>query len=116
VVTTACGLLQALLGMGILGSLGGVFSVHRTIGYATLLAAVAVAVFAVLWMRRSGNKGLMFHALSLPVLAIIQIGVAEMGIVAVHVIVGILFLVAAAALATLAFRKGGKGLAERRTA
>lgn len=106
-LTALCGILQTVLGLGMVGNLSGVYSFHRTLGYATLLVVVIAAVLAVLWSRRSGNKGLMFHAISVAVLALIQIGVGEMSITWLHITLGVLFLVAAAALATLAFRKPG---------
>lgn len=98
---------QLLLGIGLLGDLTGVFPIHRTLGYITFLAAVAAAVCAVLWSRRSGNKGLMFHTISVAVLGLIQIGVAEMGVTWLHVVVGVLFLLDAVAATTLSFRKPG---------
>lgn len=112
-LTALGGILQLLLGLGILGSIGGVFSTHRMLGYITLGVSVLAALFAVLWASRSGNKGLMFHAITVAVLALAQVGLGEMGLRWVHVIVGILFFVAALALATLSFRSGGLGRAQR---
>lgn len=105
---------QTLLGLGILGSLGGVFPLHQTLGYVLFLDTLAAAVSAVLWSRRSGNKGLMMHAISVAVLALIQIGIAEMGVVWLHVVVGLLILVAVIALFTLSMRKSGASRSERR--
>lgn len=112
--TALLAIVQALMGMGILGSLGGVFGIHRTLGFISLGAAVLAAIFAVVWSTRSGNKGLMFHAISVAVLALAQIGLGEMGLRWVHVGVGLLYLVAAVALGTLSFRRGGAGRAQRR--
>lgn len=112
-LTALGGILQLLLGLGILGSIGGVFSTHRMLGFITLGVSVLAALFAVLWASRSGNKGLMFHAITVAVLALAQVGLGEMGLRWVHVIVGILFFVAALALATLSFRSGGLGRAQR---
>lgn len=112
-LTALGGILQLLLGLGILGSIGGVFSTHRMLGFITLGVSVLAALFAVLWSSRSGNKGLMFHAITVAVLALAQVGLGEMGLRWVHVIVGILFFVAALALATLSFRSGGLGRAQR---
>lgn len=109
-------IVQTLLGLGILGSLGGVFPLHQTLGYVLFLDTVAAAVSAVLWSRRSGNKGLMMHAISVAVLALIQIGIAEMGVVWLHVVVGLLILIAVIALFTLSMRKGGASRSERRGA
>lgn len=109
-------IVQTLLGLGILGSVGGLFPVHQGLGYLLLLDTIAAAVCAVLWSRRSGNKGLMMHAISVAVLALIQIGIAEMGVVWLHVVVGLLILVAVIALFTLSMRKGGAARSERRGA
>jgi hypothetical protein len=109
-------IVQTLLGLGVLGDLGGMFSIHQGIGYLVLLATVAAAVFAVLWSRQSGNKGLMMHAITVAVLALIQIGIAQMGVVWLHVIVGVLILIAAIALFTLSMRGGGASRSQRREA
>jgi hypothetical protein len=114
-VTAVLSIVQLLLGVGLLGSLSGVFPVHRTLGYIAFLAAVAAAVFAVLWSRRSGNKGLMFHTISVAVLGLIQVGIGEMGVVWLHVVVGLLFLVDAVAASPLSFRKPGSVLQETHT-
>ncbi|PWH05089.1 hypothetical protein DEO23_14940 [Brachybacterium endophyticum] len=119
IVSGAAGLLvvvQALLGFGLLGNLGALFPVHQGIGYLILLATVVAAVFAVLWSRAGGNTGMMMHAIAVAVLALIQIGIAETGVIWLHVVVGLLILVAAVALATLSLRSGGSSRPRRRSA
>ncbi len=78
---------------------------HRIVGQASLLVAVFAAVSAVLWARAGGNRGLMFHAIGMAVLALAQVALGEMGVRTVHMTLGVLILAGAVALATLAYRK-----------
>lgn len=99
---------QTILGLTLLG--GGNPSVHRILAMTVFALSVLAALASVVWMRPSGNKGLMFHAIGVGLIALIQIGLGEAGAVTgpmtwVHLILGLLFLVAAIALATLSIRK-----------
>lgn len=85
----------------------GTAHLHGVLGQGTVVITAVAAVAAFLWMRESGNKGLFGHAASVLVLSILQVGLAEMGQVWVHVVVGVLFLLAAVSLFTLAARKPG---------
>jgi hypothetical protein len=96
---------QAVLGFLIVSGNGG--SQHGTIANLTFVVVLVAAVAAFLWMRRSGNKGLFMHAAGMLVIAIVQLGLGEMGQRAAHIAVGVLFLVGSVALATLSFRKPG---------
>lgn len=96
---------QAVLGLMIVG--GTWVGEHGTIGNLTFVVALVAAVAAFLWSRRSGNKGLFMHAAGMAVIALAQVALGEMGLRTVHIAVGVLFLVGAVALATLAFRKPG---------
>lgn len=80
---------------------------HGDTGYLTFVVSLVAAVAAFLWMRSSGNKGLFMHAVSMAVLFLVQVGLAEMDLKWVHVVLGVLLLVGSLALATLSYRKPG---------
>ncbi|MFK5633913.1 MULTISPECIES: hypothetical protein [unclassified Ornithinimicrobium] len=103
------GVLQTVLGFGWVSMPGW----HGTLGNVTFVVALLAAVFAFLWMRRSANKGLFMHAAGMAVLALVQIALGEMEIREVHMATGVLFLLGSVALATLAFRKPGRALADQ---
>lgn len=105
ILTAVFALVQA--GYGLLIAFGNpnLASVHKPIGFITLALSVVAAVTAGLWAKHSGNRGLAWHGLAVAVLALVQIGLGEMHLEVVHISVGVLFLIAAAALATLALRK-----------
>lgn len=104
-VVSIFALAQAALGGTVLGGgEGGIRNIHGYIGYATFVVALVTAFFAWKAAQASGNKGTLYHAISLPVLALVQIGLAEMNVKWVHVIVGVLFLVAAFGLYAMADR------------
>ncbi|MDN5563559.1 hypothetical protein EDD41_2182 [Luteococcus japonicus] len=101
-------LIQLGLGVALLTSYSnGLAKAHSGFGYITLLASIVAAFFAFqLSKADSSAKGLFFHALSLPVLAIIQTGLGEMiggsnGLKWLHVALGIAFVGAAVSLYTL---------------
>ena len=104
-VLAALALLQTVLGFIIVS--GSWVTWHGDTGYLAFVVSLVAAVAAFLWMRRSGNKGLFMHAVSMAVLFLVQIGLAEMDLKWVHVVLGVLLLVGSAALATLAYRKPG---------
>lgn len=110
-VVLGCVLVQAALGIASLTGYHQVNEVHGWIGYLGFLASIAASVFAFQASKADPRaKGLFFHALSLPVLAIIQIGIIEMSQGAgamkwVHVVLGFAFLVAAAGLYAMSNRK-----------
>lgn len=111
-VVLACVLIQAALGIASLTGYHQVNEIHGWIGYLGFLAGIAAAFFGFQASKADANlKGLFFHALSLPVLAIIQIGIIEASQGAgpmkwVHVVLGFAYLVAAAALYTLSAKRG----------
>ena len=106
VVASLLAIMQALLGFGVVQVRG----LHGTLGNALFVVMLVAAVAAFLWSRTSHNKGLLMHAAGMAVLAIVQIGLGEMGQRSLHIAVGMLFLLGALALATLSFRKPGTGL------
>ncbi len=115
IATGVTALTQGVLGLGIITNTGSVYGLHTIIGYVTLLVAVVAAVLSVLWKGISGNKGLMFHAIGVAVLAIAQVGLGASGVRLPHIILGVLILIAAVALATLSLRPHGLS-AQRRAA
>ncbi|SOC51579.1 hypothetical protein [Ornithinimicrobium cerasi] len=110
VLTALLAIWQTVVGFGWVDGGGQ----HGTIGNVTFVVALVAAVAAFLWSRASGNKGLLMHAAGMAVLALVQIGLGEMSLAGVHMAVGVLFLVGAVALATLAIRKPGVALDEQR--
>lgn len=106
-------LVQAALGGTVLGGSGGIRDVHGYVGYATFVVSLVAAFLAWQLSRKTGSKGTFFHALSLPVLALLQIGLAEMDVKWVHVGVGVLFLLAAFGLYAMADRPVDNAVAPR---
>ena len=101
-------IVSPLLALGPLTGSGPLNALHGMVGNTNLLLAILAGVAGVLWGRASGNKGLMMHALSLPVLALIQILLGELHVTMVHIVLGFAYLLAAVALVTLALRKPGR--------
>ncbi|GAB3712324.1 hypothetical protein [Mariniluteicoccus flavus] len=105
---TALGaLVQAGIGGSMLTSGPGMAGVHGTIGLITMILAVVAGIAAGLWAKQGGNTGMMWHALTVAVLAVLQYGLGEMGpgMQIAHIVIGLILLVAAIGLVTLAFRK-----------
>lgn len=105
------------LGLGI-AMLTGYYSLalakaHSGFGYLTLLASIVAAVLAFQASKADATaKGLFFHALSLPVLAIAQTGLGEMiggsdGLKWLHVALGLAFVGASVSLYTLVDKRIG---------
>ena len=100
-------IISPLLATGPLTSSGPLHAMHGMVGNLNFVLALVAGIAGILWGRASGNKGLMYHALSLPVLAVIQIALGEMHLTMVHIVLGFAYLLAAVALFTLALRKPG---------
>lgn len=94
-----------LLALGPLTASGPLHALHGMLGNINVVLALAAGVAGVLWKRASGNAGLMGHALSLPILAVVQVALGEMGLAMVHIGLGFAYLLAAVSLATLALRR-----------
>lgn len=106
-ILSVLALAQAALGGTVLsGGGGGIRDFHGYIGYATFVVAIITAVLAAKAAKVTGNKGTLYHAISLPVIALIQIGLAEMDLKWVHVAFGVTFLIAAFGLYAMADRPG----------
>lgn len=98
-------LISPLLATGPLSGSGPLHAMHGMVGNLNFVLALVASIAGILWGRASGNKGLMFHALSLPLLAVIQIALGQMHLTMVHIVLGFAYLLAAVALFTLALRK-----------
>ena len=81
--------------------------VHGMVGYLSLLSMITATIAAYVWFRKGGSKGLVMHAGGVAVLMLVQIGLGEAKVAPVHVALGILIVLGAIALATLAYRKPG---------
>jgi len=81
--------------------------VHGMVGYLSLLSMITATIAAYVWFRKGGSKGLVMHAGGVAVLMLVQIGLGEAKVAPVHVALGILIVLGAGALATLAYRKPG---------
>lgn len=101
-ITAVLSIVQALRGFGWIPL---DWSWHGHLGNATFVTALVAAIFAFLWSRRTGDKGLFMHAAGMAVLAVVQIGLGEMELRSVHIAVGVFFLIGAVALGTLSFRR-----------
>lgn len=93
-VTAVLLLIQLALGIMIATGIGDevVRQIHAVVGYLSLLSSAVAAFFAWQVAKLSGSKGVFFHAVSLPVLMVVQIGLAEMNLEVVHIILGILIV------------------------
>ncbi|WP_282006190.1 hypothetical protein [Propioniciclava sinopodophylli] len=98
-------LISPLLATGPLSGSGPLHAMHGMVGNLNFVLALVASIAGIVWGRASGNKGLMFHALSLPLLAVIQIALGQMHLTMVHIVLGFAYLLAAVALFTLALRK-----------
>lgn len=107
-LTALLSIIQAILGFILMG--GGNAGLHHILGMVAFATSLVAALASVVWMRPSGNKGMMFHALTVAAMALVQVGIGEAGLAAgslqiVHMTIGVAFLVAAVALVTLSVRK-----------
>lgn len=94
------GVVQALTGFGWLQ----VPIAHGRLAEAAFVILVLASIFAWIWSRRGGGKGLLMHAAGMAVFALVQIAVGHMGMRTVHIVLGVLFLLGVLALATLSLR------------
>lgn len=77
---------------------------HGRLAEAGFVILLVASVFAWMWSRRSGEKGLFMHAAGMAVVALVQIAIGHMDMRTVHIAIGIFYLVGVVALATLSFR------------
>ena len=94
------------LGIGIVLDNHGLRDAHAGIGYLITVVAIVATVLAWRYGKAKGNLGTFFHALSLPILLIVQTGLGSMGdFEMIHIVLGVLILIATVALTTLSSRK-----------
>lgn len=100
-------MLLGMLGLGIALALGhhGLQTFHSVIGYAAVLVGVLAAVAAWRFSTFLGRRGIFFHAVSLPILMVLQIGLAEMGQKHVHMALGALILLGAIGLVMMSRKR-----------
>lgn len=81
-------------------------AIHSIVGLITIVVAIITTVFAGLLSRAGGNRGLMFHALGTTVVLVVQYGLGESGVSTItHIVIGVVILLSAIALVSLAIRK-----------
>lgn len=107
-------LLQLVLGVMIAFGTGGAFirEAHAGVAYLTVLAGIVATVFAWSAAAVAGSKGVFFHALSLPILAVLQIGLGEMHLTVVHIILGLATVVAFVGLVPMTNKVAARATAE----
>ncbi|MEA5155839.1 hypothetical protein [Raineyella sp.] len=106
--TTGLMLVQLALGITLASGVEAVRDIHGGVGYLTLLAAAVTAVFAWPATKVIGSKGIFFHAVSLPVLMVVQIGLAEMDLPLVHIVLGLLLVAGVAGLVPMVAKQVAK--------
>ncbi len=100
-------LVQVVLVLLTMAKVGSLIPLHGAVGYVSLLATLTATVAAYVWFRKGGSRGLLMHAGGLAVLMVVQIVLGDLKAVWVHVGLGVVIVVGAVALATLAYRKPG---------
>ncbi len=111
-VTTVLVLAQLAFGITLASGVGAIREVHGGIGYLTLLSAAVTAVFAWQATKVIGSRGIFFHAVSLPVLMIVQIGLAEMDVALVHIVLGLLLVAGVGGLVPMSAKQLAKASAD----
>lgn len=96
---------QAVLAVVFLTGGADLKEVHGILGMLLLPVAVVATMAAWRRIRDGGNPGLAGHAAGMLVMAVIQIGLGELHIRTMHISLGVAFVVGAAALAFLAYRR-----------
>jgi len=100
-------LVQAALAIGFLRGVEWMGPVHGAIGYLILVLSLFIARLGVSWATGDrARRRTMWHAASLPALAGIQIGLATSQLKDIHMVMGIVFFVAAFTL----FSRSGRAL------
>lgn len=100
-------LIQAILVIVAVTAHMKLIETHGMVGYLSLLATITATVAAYIWFRKGGSKSLVMHAGGVAVLMLVQIGLGEAKVTWVHIVLGIVIVLGAIALATLAYRKPG---------
>lgn len=101
----AAAVVQGLLGGYLITADDGPFGLHNVIGLVCIVLAALAAFAAMRWRSEGGNPGLFFHAAGMAGIALVQYALGEVGARAIHIMLGMLFVLGSIALATLANRK-----------
>lgn len=85
---------QLVLGLFMLFGSAPLGLIHEWIGYVATASAVVAAVSAIVWKARGGKTGIMAHAVSMPVLMIVEIILGLSSVNEwVHAVLGLLILI-----------------------
>lgn len=105
-ITTVLVVAQVVLAIIMLSGSWGLTEAHGGLGYLAILTSAVAAFFAWKVGRAENNKGIFFHAVSMPVLMLVQVGLAHMnGLRTVHMTVGVAILVGLVGLWMMARKK-----------
>lgn len=103
--TTVLMLVMLGLGIGIAADNHGLRDAHKGIAYLLIVLSIVAAVFAWRYGKAKANLGTFFHALSLPILLLVQFAIGEADVEMIHIVLGVLILIATVALTTLSSRR-----------
>ncbi|MGD8214175.1 hypothetical protein [Aestuariimicrobium sp. Y1814] len=100
-------LMLVMLGLGIGIAVGnhGLRDAHKGIAYLLIVVSIIATVLAHRYGRAKANLGTFFHALSLPILLLVQFVIGEGDFAMIHMVLGVLILIATVALTTLSSRR-----------
>lgn len=107
IITAVAAVAQTVLGSALFvdPAASAMRASHSGTATILLVLTVATAVLAFVWTRKGGSKGLMFHAIGMVVVAVIQFALGEIGLGVIHMTLGVVYLVGIVALAVLTIRK-----------
>lgn len=100
--------LQVVLGGALAAQITAMQVVHAIVAYTLFLVSIGAAVLAWGHAKSVGKKGVFFHAASIPVLLIVQIGLGSMKITVVHMVLGLAIAVAVGALYAMVAKAPGE--------
>ena len=100
--------LQVVLGGALAAQMNALEIVHAIVAYTLFLVTVVAAVLAWGHAKVVGKSGVFFHAASIPVLMIVQIGLGSMKITIIHMLLGLAIAVAIGALYAIVAKVPGE--------
>ncbi len=105
-VAALAGVVQLILGVIRLLGLAALSQMHFAVAVLTMVASIVAGVAALGFRRASQvNPSLLWLALLMAAISVAQYGLGEAGLRTVHMVIGIVFAVGAAALAVAVYRK-----------
>lgn len=85
---------QLVLGLFMLFGSAPLGLIHEWLGFAATASAVIAGISAIVWKTRGGRTGIMAHAVSMPVLMIVELVLGLLSVNAwVHAVLGLLILI-----------------------